>query len=204
MSTGLPALSVTLNVTVGALPGAVLSTLMTFSDDAGERGRAGSESRARRGWRRRIPVRRHWGVAVRAHVVVEACGRLTWFSPVAKFTSSWQEPQAPRVGFVFQLSACGAFWWQTVQSTDVPREDHSREVRPCAAVPDAVRSARLHARQILAHVDLVDQDGHVLGELGVGIDGLRRVAEDAHLHRQPRAAVAEERVVALVAGGGGD
>ena len=51
------------------------------------------------------------------HWLSSSSGRLTWFWPVAKLTSSWQEPQAAWLGLVFQLSAClvkpGV--WQTVQ-----------------------------------------------------------------------------------------
>jgi len=43
-----------------------------------------------------------------AHWLSLNCGSPTWFSPVAKFTSSWHEPHAAREGFVDQLSACVA------------------------------------------------------------------------------------------------
>src|SRR5437773_8578200 len=45
------------------------------------------------------------------------------------------------------------------------RKADIRKVRPRSAVPDAVGGARLDAGQILSHVDLVDQNGHVHGEL---------------------------------------
>ena len=47
---------------------------------------------------------------------------------------------------------------------DVLREDDGGEVRPGAAMPDPVRRAGLDAGQARSHVDLVDQDLHVLGE----------------------------------------
>src|ERR1039458_717790 len=50
------------------------------------------------------------------HWLSSICGRLTWLRPVAKFTSSWQEPQASRPGLVFQaLDWVAALEWQVVQ-----------------------------------------------------------------------------------------
>src|SRR5450759_5927892 len=49
-----------------------------------------------------------WGMWHWVHWLSETCGRLTWFKPVAKFTLSWQEPQAARLGLVSQLLDCVA------------------------------------------------------------------------------------------------
>ncbi len=45
-----------------------------------------------------------------------AYGPPSWCSPLAKFTSSWQEPQAAREGWVFQLSTSAPVpWWHFAQ-----------------------------------------------------------------------------------------
>ncbi len=55
------------------------------------------------------------GVWQVAHVP-SAAGPATWFAPVVKFTSSWQEPQAAIEGRVYQLSPPAAFGsWHVVQ-----------------------------------------------------------------------------------------
>ena len=70
-------------------------------------------------------------------------------------------------------------------------------------MPDPVWRTGLNAAQARPHVDFVDQDFHVLRELGVRIDRLRSVAEDAHLNREARSAVADQGIVALITGIGG-
>src|ERR1035441_5357971 len=130
MSTALLDLSVTLNVTVGALPGAFPETfriLVTSPGSAVEfaamRCAPGIEASKSvcfaDGWQ-------PW------HWLSSICGRLTWLAPVAKFTSSWQDPHAATLGFVFQLSACLApAAWQVVQfltscgKTTVEKSDHA-------------------------------------------------------------------------------
>ena len=52
-------------------------------------------------------------------------------------------------------------------------------------------------------MDLVNQNLHVLRQPGVRVDGLRLVAHDAEFHLQARPAVADQGVMALVAGVGG-
>src|ERR1035437_4597177 len=106
MSTGLLDLSITLNVTVGALPGVALSTVRTFvtspgsdAEFSGMRCAPGTEA---------SKSSAAWAVWQFLHPLLSNCGRLTWFRPVGKFTSAWQDPHASAVGFVFQLSAWGA------------------------------------------------------------------------------------------------
>src|SRR5450631_2072596 len=96
MSTGTPALFVTLNVTVGAFPGVALSTLITLVTSPGSDaewlgmtcapGTEASKSET---------ALALWQLL---HCLSSGCTRLTWFAPVAKFTLSWQEPHAAAVG----------------------------------------------------------------------------------------------------------
>ena len=51
----------------------------------------------------------------------------------------------------------------------------------------------------LAHVDLVDHHGQIDRVAGIGIGGLRCVAQNAHLDAAPRAAVRGELIVASIA-----
>src|SRR5579872_5139871 len=114
MSRGLPDLSVTLNVTMGLLPGVALSTFMMLRTTPGNVAELfgttcapgmdeSNSSAAVEIWQS-------------LHCPSSGCGRLTWPCPVAKLTSSWQEPQAAWLGLVFQLSACfGPCAWQVVQ-----------------------------------------------------------------------------------------
>jgi hypothetical protein len=83
---------------------------------------------------------------------------------------------------------------------DVLRENDVREVvdRLLVADDDVVRPG-LHARQVLAAMDLVDHDLHVHGQARVGINGLRLVARHAQLDVLARAAMRGQHVVALVA-----
>ena len=81
---------------------------------------------------------------------------------------------------------------------NVPWEGDFGEVR---LFPELVGGAGLDAREVLAHVDLVDQDLEVRGLAVVRIDRLGLVAEDAELHVVARTAVRGQRVVASVAGG---
>ena len=60
-----------------------------------------------------------WGWWHLAHSSSFSCTRLAplWFKPVAKFTSSWHEPQTFRLGRVYQTSFSPALVsWQVVQS----------------------------------------------------------------------------------------
>ena len=66
------------------------------------------------------------------HWLSFCCGRLTWFSPVAKLTLSWQAPQASRVGFVSQRFFWVAFsfpfsWhhWQLFGPEGMPTKEKS-------------------------------------------------------------------------------
>src|ERR1019366_838050 len=87
---------------------------------------------------------------------------------------------------------------------DVLGKNDGGEVRPLTAMPDPVGGTGLDAGQARSHVDLVDQYLHILGEPGIRIDGLRLVAHDAQFHGEARSAVADQWVVALVAGIGRD
>src|SRR5215831_16590957 len=71
-------------------------------------------------------------------------------------------------------------------------------------MPDTVRIAGLHAGEVGSLMELVDQNLHVHGELGIWVDGLRCMAHDAELHLDARAAVAEQGIVTLIASLGGD
>ena len=108
-----------------------------------------------------------------------------------KLTSSWQAPQTTLLGLVFQLSAWVApLAWQVVQlrmscgKTTVEKSDHW----PRCQMRLAIRAVTLGR---LDPIDFVDQDLGILRDLGVGIDGLRSMAEDAKFHCQARSTVAE-------------
>ena len=64
---------------------------------------------------------------------------------------------------------------------------------------DLIRVACLDAGQFGAHVDLMDHHRQVDRVAGIGIGGLRRVAQDAHLDAAPRPAVRGELIVTPVA-----
>src|ERR1035437_5984652 len=107
MSTGLLDLSIKLNVTVGALPGVpprADGTLVTSPGSAvefpGMRCAPGMEA---------SKSETAFEVWQFLHMLSSGCGRLTWFAPVVKFTSSWQEPHAAALGLVFQASGWPAF-----------------------------------------------------------------------------------------------
>src|SRR5665811_202526 len=102
----LPAKFLTVKLTVGALPATPLSTLRMLATMPGRVAdsvgtvcaplmEASNSSSPCGMW--------HW-----VHWLSETCGRLTWLAPVAKFTLSWQDPQATRLGLVSQLLACAA------------------------------------------------------------------------------------------------
>ena len=56
-----------------------------------------------------------WGWWQVAHVP-SAAGPATWFAPVVKFRSLWQEPQAATDGYVYQLAPpAAAGSWQVAQ-----------------------------------------------------------------------------------------
>ena len=139
------------------------------------------------------------------HWLSETCGRFTWFWPVAKFTLSWQLPQAARLGFFSHASDCVAPVTDCgfVAELAAPRIARQRHRRPVAhALVEAdhlVRRPRLHARQLAAHMNLVNEDLHVHCVASVRIGGLRRVAHDAKVHAAARPAVERQAVVALVA-----
>ena len=45
-----------------------------------------------------------------------ACGPAGWSAPVVKFTSSWHEPHAFELGYVYQFAACTGFFAGSVPS----------------------------------------------------------------------------------------
>src|SRR5271157_1786741 len=106
MSTGWLDLSIKLNVTVGALPGVAPVTVSTLVTSPGSEvefaamrcapGIEASKSET---------AFELWQFL---HMLSSGCGRLTWFAPLAKFTSSWQEPHAAAVGLVLQASGWAA------------------------------------------------------------------------------------------------
>src|ERR1039457_6222377 len=107
MSTGLLDLSIKLNVTVGALPGVApvtVSTLVTRPGSAvefeGMRCAPGMEA---------SKSETAFEVWQFLHMLSSGCGRLTWFAPVVKFTSSWQETHAAALGLVFQAAGWAGF-----------------------------------------------------------------------------------------------
>ena len=84
-----------------------------------------------------------------------------------------------------------------LQLVHTRREADVGEVRPCAAMPDAVRASGDHAGKILAHVDFVDQHRHVLAESrvsGLMVCGVWQM--NAEFHGDARSAVADQRIVA--------
>src|SRR5947209_857543 len=98
MSTGLPALSLTLNVTTGAAPGTAPSTFRILVtrpgsalEFAGIRCAPGIEAS-----KSAVAC----GVWQFLHWLSSGCTRFKWFAPVAKFTSSWHDPQTAALGFV--------------------------------------------------------------------------------------------------------
>ena len=172
MSTGMPALSVTLNVTVGRVARRRFVHLHDLRHEAGQRlGVRGNHVRAGDGC-----VEVHRGLrrcGKFLHWLSFGCGRLTWFAPVAKFTSSWQEPHAAALDWSSSCRLGRALGMAGGAVPNVLRKDDLREVRPGAAMPDPVRRSGLDARQARSHVDLVDQYLHILGQLRIRVDGLR-------------------------------
>src|SRR5690242_89350 len=102
----LPALSLIVKVTSGALPAAPFSILMMSTFTPGRDGTSvGTMCEFLMEASYSISPCGMWHCE---HWLSLACGRLTWPAPVAKFTSSWQAPQAARVGFFIHASACAA------------------------------------------------------------------------------------------------
>src|ERR1017187_46495 len=146
MSTGLLELSITLNVTVGAAPGAAPSTCRIFvtspgsdAEFSGMRCAPGIEAS------KSIEACEVWQPL---HCLSSICGRFKWLAPVAKFTSSWQEPHTAALGFVFQLSA-----WVAIP--------FDRPLQDCNAIgPPAERrleQLRGHGRRDLISISLRGQ-----------------------------------------------
>src|ERR1035437_1793399 len=104
--TRLPPLAFEVKVTVGALPATPLSTLtMVNTRPALVRDWVGTVCAP---MMEASNSNSPWGIWHCVHWLSSTCGRLTWFLPVAKFTSSWQAPQAARLGLVSQLLDCVA------------------------------------------------------------------------------------------------
>ena len=124
-------------------------------------------------------------------------------APVAKLTSSWQAPQAARLGLVYQALACAApvvdSWHSAQRRGSEGRTTVDQSVVPMAYFPPATTLGKL-----AAHVNLVGHHLHVHGLAGSGFTGLRLVAHDAKLQAAARTAVEGELIVALVAGRGLD
>src|SRR5215831_11434443 len=102
MVTGLPLKSTTLKVTVGFLPAWPLSTLAMVATMPGRVADCVSTV-----WAPLMEASNSsspCGMWQLVHSLSDTCGRLTWFLPVAKLTSSWQLPQASRLGFFSQAS----------------------------------------------------------------------------------------------------
>src|ERR1035437_4937918 len=102
----LPLKSCTEKLTVGALPATPLSTLIMLATMPGRV--ADSVGTVCAPWMEASNSSSPCGMWHWAHWPSETCGRLTWLAPVAKFTLSWQDPQATRLGLVSQLLACAA------------------------------------------------------------------------------------------------
>jgi hypothetical protein len=129
--------------------------------------------------------------------------------PLTKLTSSWQEPQAARFGFVYQALACArgllvtGFAFQHARertAAAVGRELDRRPVRDRIVETDnEVLAARLHAGQVGAVVQLVDEHLHIHGVAAAGIGGLGGMAHVAEFHAAAGSAVESELVMALVA-----
>src|SRR3954452_24886580 len=101
-----PFLSFMVKVTVGFLPAVPLSTLAmattrpgTCADSIGTVCAPMMEAS-----NSNSPL----GMWQLAHCLSSIWGKFTWFLPLVKFTSSWQDPQAARLGFVNQAFACVA------------------------------------------------------------------------------------------------
>ena len=104
-------------------------------------------------------------------------------------------------GYVYQLVACvaGAAWHVAQLRMSFGKATSEKSTDGLLEADDLVGRSRLHAREVLALVDLVDHDLEVDRVARVRIGRLGRVAEDAELDVLPRAAVRGERVVARVA-----
>ena len=131
---------------------------------------------------------------------------------MVKLTLSWQEPQAARLGLVYQALACAApvvCSWQDFALQHAGKELPPPLVGNSTVGPvrnrvietdDEILAARLHAGQVGAIVQLMDEHFHVHGVAAAGIGGLGGVAHDAKLHAAARSAVERELIVALIAG----
>src|SRR3712207_2295190 len=101
-----PEASVILNVTVGLEP-AVPFSIFTMSTTTP--GRDGASVSTMCAFRMEASYSSSpCGMWHCEHWLSVTCGRLTWPAPVAKFTLSWQDPHAARLGFFVQASACAA------------------------------------------------------------------------------------------------
>src|SRR5579884_700040 len=123
--TPFPALSCTVNETVGALPAVPFATLVIFTSNPAIRvsGFCGYVSAVSVGTTCAPLIDASNGISPCGIWHVEQslssnCGPPGWFTPVAKFTSSWHDPQASRLGVVRNAVAWVApvVWlWQTSQ-----------------------------------------------------------------------------------------
>src|ERR1043165_8668788 len=101
MSTGTPALSLTWIVTVGELPALAFSTFSTCITTPGQDAElSGMVCAPGIEASNSAPVPELWQPL---HCLSSGCARFRWFAPVSKLTSSWHDPQAARLGLVFQL-----------------------------------------------------------------------------------------------------
>src|SRR5271166_2280248 len=97
-ASGLPLPSWTVKDTTGALPAKPLSTFVILTARPVSRLDAVGATCAPL-----IDASKSsspWGIWQLAHCLSSNCGPPGWFTPVAKFTSLWQAPQAAAVGFV--------------------------------------------------------------------------------------------------------
>src|ERR1019366_1620673 len=114
MSTALPDLSFTVNVTMGALPGVAPVTLITLVTSPGSevefegmRCEPGMELSKSETW---LAV---WQFL---HCLSSGSTRWTGFAPVPRSTLSWQDPHAAGEGLFFQaLPWLAAAAWQVVK-----------------------------------------------------------------------------------------
>jgi hypothetical protein len=82
----------------------------------------------------------------------------------------------------------------------IRRVGHLREVECSELVDDGnIGCARLDARQILAHVELVKENLGVESRSGIGVAGLRRMTQHAQIDTAPRSAMRRQLVVTGVA-----
>src|SRR5664280_1083072 len=83
-----------------------------------------------------------FGIWQVAHPLSSTWGRFTWLAPVAKLTSSWQAPQAARLGLVYQALAwaapVAASWHSAQRRGSEGRITVDQSVVPMAYFPPAI------------------------------------------------------------------